>query len=224
MGGALAGLVILVIGDGHMSSRDYLATTLHNLLIANGAEVDTYGMCGTIAADWIYKVTAPCRVERHGANGVTYGNTVSPTWVLGELIEQNHPNLVLIELGDGMAGYDKPKLPKSWIADQVREFVGRIAARDVSCVWVGPTWGNPDSGYHKTVARVREMSDFLSRIVAPCGYVDSTKFAKPGEWATVDGQHFTHSGYRKWAIDIAEAIVEMRDQFHANMTEAAVRK
>jgi hypothetical protein len=212
MGGMLAGLVILLIGDSHMSNPDYLVRSLHNGLTSEGAVVNTYGMCGVAAADWIYKVTAPCRAERHGTAPATYGRSVAPTWVVGDLITENQPNLVMVQLADAMAGYDKAELPRPWIYDQVRQLVQRITARNISCVWIGPTWGDPNSGYHKTVARVREMSDFLSQIVAPCGYVDSTKFAQPGEWQTVDGQHFTAAGYRKWGTDISEAVVRMRGQ------------
>ena len=140
MGGVLAGLVILLIGDSHMSSRDYLDTTLHDTLITEGAVVHTYGQCATNAADWIYKVTAPCRAERHGTAPAIYGNTVMPTWVLGDLIAQNHPNLVMVELADTMAGYDKADLPRPWIYEQVHEMVGRITAQHISCVWIGPTW------------------------------------------------------------------------------------
>jgi hypothetical protein len=212
MGGVLAGVVVLMIGDSHMSNPDYLVTTLHNALTAEGAAVNTYGQCATNAADWIYKVTAPCRAERHSAAAATYGRTVAPTWTIGDLIAENHPGVVVVELADTMAGYDKPDLPKPWIYEQVRQLVGRITTQHISCVWVGPTWGNPDSGYHKTVARVREMSDFLSEIVAPCAYVDSTKFSKPGEWPTTDGQHLTLAGYRKWGADIADAVVSLRSQ------------
>jgi hypothetical protein len=141
-----------------------------------------------------------------------YGRNVAPTWTLSELIAQQHPNLVVVELGDTMAGYDKPELPKAWIADQVKELVGRVAAPQISCVWIGPTWGNPEMVFHKTVARVREMSDFLSQIVAPCGYIDSTKFAEPGEWQTTDGQDFTAAGYRKWATDIVRSVVQMKSR------------
>ena len=119
---------------------------------------------------------------------------------------------MVVELADAMAGYDKPELPKPWIYDQVRELVGRITSQNISCVWIGPTWGNPESSYHKTVTRVKEMSDFLSEIVAPCGFVDSTKFAQPGEWRTVDGQHLTTASYRKWGTNIAEAVVQMKGQ------------
>jgi hypothetical protein len=212
MDGVLAGLVILMIGDSHMSNPDYLVTTLHNDLAAQGAVVNTYGQCATNAADWIYKVTTPCRAERHDSASAIYGRTVTPTWTIGDLIAQNQPNLVVVELADTMAGYDKPDLPRPWIYEKVRQLVGHITAQHISCVWVGPTWGNPDSGYHKTVARVQEMSDFLSQIVAPCAFVDSTKFAKPGEWPTVDGQHLTPAGYRKWGADIAGTVVTMRSQ------------
>jgi hypothetical protein len=49
MNGLLAGLAILVIGDSHMVSNDYLITTLHNALLEQGATVNSYGMCGTTA-------------------------------------------------------------------------------------------------------------------------------------------------------------------------------
>jgi hypothetical protein len=210
MSGALAGLVFLVIGDSHMSSPDYLDQTLHDALTAQGATVNTYGMCATNASDWIAKVTTPCRAERHGDNKPVFGKSVTPTWVLTDLMEQIHPNVVVVELADTMAGYDHPELPRPWIYDQVHQLIGRITARHASCVWVGPVWGMENSGYHKTVTRVREMSQYLSQIVAPCAYIDSTRFSQPGEWPTIDGQHLTAVGYRKWGADIAAQIVQMK--------------
>ena len=210
MAGALAGLAILVIGDSHMASPDNLVTTLHNTLMNEGAEVSTYAMCASMPGDWIYRVTAPCRAERHGNRSATFADGVAPTWVVSDLIAQNHPDLVIVELADTIAGYDKAELPKPWIQDQVRALVQRISVKNVSCVWIGPSWGNPESTYHKTTTRVKEMSDFLASIVAPCGYIDSTKFAQPGEWRTVDGQGLTHNGYRKWGADIASALVQLR--------------
>ena len=212
MDGALAGLVILVIGDSHMSDPAYLVKTLHNRLLANGAAVSSYGQCGVNAEDWVSKVTAPCRAERRGDNVHAFDRSVAPTWMLRELVAANRPNLVIVELGDSMAGYDQSELPKAEIQAQVKALVGTLAAQNISCVWVGPTWGDPASPYRKTVARVKEMSDFLSQTVAPCGFIDSTKFAQPGEWPTVDGQHFTASGYRKWGSGIADAVVAMRSQ------------
>ncbi len=49
MNGALAGLVILVLGDSHMAGPSYLISTLHEALEAQGATVSSYGMCGASA-------------------------------------------------------------------------------------------------------------------------------------------------------------------------------
>jgi hypothetical protein len=210
---ALAGLTILVIGDSHMAGRDYLLTALHDQLEAQGANVSSYGMCGASAGDWIYKTTVSCgRGEHHGNQPPVFeSNKVVPTWSLNDLIQQNHPNLVVVELADAMAAYGA-EFPRPWIYDQVRALTGRIKADNIACVWVGPIWGNPGPPYFKTEARVKEMSDFLAQNVAPCRYIDSTAFASPGQWPTTDGQHLTASGYRAWGADIAAAIVRLKGE------------
>jgi hypothetical protein len=214
MGGALAGLVILMIGASHVAMPNYLITSFHEALEAQGATVHSYGMCGGMAADWVLKVTAPCRAERHGTSPPMYVTKSEPTWLMNDLIDQNHPNLVIVELGDTMAGYDNPQLPKAWIYEQVHQLVERIASHRVPCVWIGPIWGDPKSAFHKTDARVVEMSQFLATAVAPCGFIDSTRFARPGEWATTDGQHLTQDGYRKWSANLVAALIQMKSQLH----------
>ena len=211
---ALAGLIILAIGDSHMAGREYLLTHLHDQLEADGATVHSYGMCGASAGDWIYKTTVSCgRGEHHDKlPPVTDRNHVVPTWGLDDLIRQNHPNLIVVELADAMAGYGSPEMPKAWIYDQVRALTGRIKAQNIPCVWVGPIWGNEGPPYRKTVSRVTEMSQFLSQTVAPCHYIDSTRFARPGQWPTTDGQHLTETGYREWGQDITNAIAQLRAQ------------
>jgi len=63
---ALAGLVVLVLGDSHMAGRDYLIASLHDALLAEGASVHSYGMCGASADAWLQKTTVSCgRAERH---------------------------------------------------------------------------------------------------------------------------------------------------------------
>jgi len=214
MGGALAGLAILLIGDSHVATPNYLIASFHEALEAQGATVNSYGTCGGMAMDWVLKVTASCRAERHGAGAPVYTNKVEPSWSIDELIGENHPNLAIVVLGDTMAGYDKPELPKAWIYDQVHQLTGRIAAHNIACAWVGPIWGNAQSMFHKTDARVVEMSQFLSQSVAPCDFIDSTRFARPGEWPTTDGQHLTPGGYRKWSAGLVAALVQMRGRLH----------
>ena len=208
MNALLAGLTVLVIGDSHMVTRDYLITHLHDDLLAQGAQVDTFGMCGANAGDWVYPTTVSCgKAERIGKAGPQINRAPgSPTYQIDAVIDRVHPNLVVIEMGDTMAGYGQASFPQGWIYQQVHALTGRIAAHNVPCVWVGPPWGSEGSSYHKTFARVKEMSEFLATAVAPCRFIDSTQFSKQGEWPTIDGQHLTTSGYKAWGADIAAAL------------------
>jgi len=212
MSGALAGLAILVIGDSHMAGREYLITPLHDGLEAAGASVQTYGMCGASADAWLYPMTVACgRAERHDTGPPITDTSGKPamTWTINDLLNKHHPNLVIVELGDAMAGYGAPQMVKPWIYGQVHALTGRIAASGASCAWVGPGWGNEAQ---KSAARVREFSDFLAQTVAPCLFIDSTQFSRPGQWATTDGQHFTAAGYRLWSADIVNAVVRLKTE------------
>ncbi|HVH82099.1 MAG TPA: SGNH/GDSL hydrolase family protein, partial [Stellaceae bacterium] len=137
----------------------------------------------------------------------------TPTYQVDALIAKTHPNLIVIEMGDTMAGYGQKDFPQAWIYQQVHALTGRVAAQNVPCVWVGPPWGSEGSSYHKTFDRVKQMSEFLATAVAPCRFIDSTQFSKPGEWPTIDGQHLTGSGYKAWAGDIGQSIDQMASQF-----------
>ena len=214
MNSLLAGLAVLVIGDSHMVTRDYLITTLHNDLLAEGAKVDTFGMCGANAGDWVYPTTVSCgKAERHGKAGPEINRMPgSPGYQIDAVIDRVHPNLIVIEMGDTMAGYGQTSFPQAWIYQQVHALTGRIAAHDIPCVWVGPPWGSEGSSYHKTFARVKQMSEFLSTAVAPCKFIDSTQFSKQGEWPTIDGQHLTSSGYRAWGADITASLTQLAPQ------------
>jgi hypothetical protein len=213
MNALLAGLAILILGDSHMVERDYLITTLHDDLVAQGATVDTYGMCGASAGDWVSPATISCgRAERHGDNAPQIEQSESSAWKLDDLVAKHHPDLIVIEMGDAMAGYGQATMPRAWIYQQVRTLTGRIAAQNIPCAWVGPPWGSEGSSYPKTFARVREMSDFLSTAVAPCHFIDSTQFSAQGEWLTIDGKHLTETGYRAWGADIAAAVDRLASQ------------
>jgi hypothetical protein len=212
MNGALAGLVILAVGDSHMV---YMVSPLHEALEQEGAIVNAYGMCGAMATDWLTRTTTQCFAERHDKGPTIVKNQPAPSWLLTDLIAKDHPNLVIIELGDNMGGYGTlPALPRDFIVNQVNDILAPIKARNLPCVWIGPPWGNDSQAYHKTNARLKELSQFLSQIVTPCAYVDSTGFAQPGEWQTLDGEHLTQPSYHKWAMDISGAIVRLKGQVH----------
>jgi hypothetical protein len=214
MNALLAGLAVLIIGDSHMVTRDYLITTLHDDLLAQGATVDTYGMCGANAGDWVYPATVSCgKAERHGKDAPEINRTSgTPTYQVDALVAKTHPSLIVIEMGDTMAGYGQHDFPQAWIYQQVHALTSRIATQNVPCVWVGPPWGSEGTSFHKTFARVKEMSEFLSTAVAPCRFIDSTQFSKEGEWPTIDGQHLTPAGYKAWGADIAASLDQMAGQ------------
>lgn len=212
MSGALAGLAILVIGDSHMV---YMGSPLHEALERQGATVNTYGMCGAMATDWLARSTTQCSAERHENGPTVLKYTTSSGWLLTDLLAKNHPNLVVVELGDNMAGYGTlPALPRDLIAGQVQQFLAPIKAQNLPCIWIGPPWGNETASYHKTTTRLKELSQFLSQAVAPCSYVDTTAFAQPGQWPTLDGEHLTQPAYHQWSDAIAGAIVRLRGHLH----------
>jgi hypothetical protein len=212
MNGALAGLIILAVGDSHMV---YMASPLHEALAQEGAVVNAYGMCGAMPGDWLTRTTTQCSAERHDTGPAIQKNQSTPSWLLTDLIAKDHPNLVVIELGDNMAGYGTLQtLPRDFIADQVNQFLAPIKARNLPCLWIGPPWGNDTQAYHKTTTRLKELSQFLSQVVAPCAYIDTSSFAQPGEWPTLDGEHLTQPAYHKWSLDIAGAIVRLKGHLH----------
>jgi lysophospholipase L1-like esterase len=214
MSGALAGLAILLLGDSHMAGPSYLIASLPEALVAQGATIDTYGMCGASADAWLQRTTVSCgRAQRHNTERIIADNGKQEyTWTISDLLAQHHPNLVIVEAADALGGYTSPSLPKGWIYDQVHALATRIKAANAACVWVGPVYGDVNSPYHKADDRVRDLSQFLSQSVAPCVYVDSLQFAKPREWPTTDGQHLTSTGYRAWGADIANAVVNLKAQ------------
>ena len=204
----LAGLTVLIIGDSHMATPGYLISTLHDDLANRGAVVYSYGACGVTSGAWVKKTPSSCGTAvrlKDGPVDVDNAATAS-TQPIDDLMKTHNPNLVVVINGDTMAAYNTPIFPKAWIWQEVSLLTKNIKKSGVSCVWVGPAWGSEGGQFGKNFPRVKEMSGYLSEIVAPCIYVDSQKMSKPGEWRTFDGQHFKPAGYREWGSAIGEAI------------------
>lgn len=206
---ALAGLVMLIIGDSHIAGTWAFNDALVNLLVGQGAQVHAFGVCGSSPANWINPALNPCgRGERH--NGEPAKIEADPRlrgWTLPDLIGRYSPNLVVIEFGDTLAGYGvMPTLPRQLIQEQVHDLLISVKARNLPCIWIGPPWGSEGGPYKKTYARVKEVSDYLSQIVAPCHYIDSLEFSKPGQWPTRDGIHLTPPGTEIWDKYIVSSI------------------
>lgn len=209
MGGALAGLVILVIGDSQMMG---MLPTLHGELMGAGATVYSYAVCGSTPEDWIMLSTASCgTLERQGNAPAVRTTKSGPGWNVADLIAQHHPSLIIVELGDAMAGYGG-HLELGWVHEQISGLTGKLAASHVSCVWVGPPWGEDKRPFRKTVAQVEDISRLLAQSVAPCRYIDSTTFSRPGEWQTRDGSHLEPDGLRRWSVAIVASVERLQSQ------------
>jgi len=204
----LSGLNILVLGESHMSISNYLISNLPNELVEKGAKVFSYGACGASAGDWLKTKSVPCSASRVDVGTIRERpSDVATTQPISNLITKHQPNLILLIMGDTMASYDSNTIPKSWVWQTVSALTHEIKAQGMRCVWVGPPWGEDGGKYKKTNARVREFSDYLSTIVAPCTYIDSLSFAKMGEWKTFDGEHFDKWGYESWSKSITNALI-----------------
>jgi len=205
----LAGLTVLVIGDSHVTTKDYLASTLHDSLMQQGAKVYSYGACGSLSSDWMKNTRPACGSAFRLDSGPLRVRTgeVAFTKPLPELVKEHHPDLIIVVNGDTIAGYKDKVIPKAWIYGQVTTLTKGIQDSGARCVWVGPGWG-ADGVFQKKDARVKEMSDYLAGIVHPCVYIDSLKMSSPGEWETIagDGQHYLPSGYKAWGSAITTAI------------------
>ena len=55
-----AGMSILLIGDSHLAAPGYLITTLQDDLVKQGAVVQTIGVCGSNAGDWLKATPSTC--------------------------------------------------------------------------------------------------------------------------------------------------------------------
>ncbi len=207
----LAGLTILMLGDSHFATQGYLVTTLQDALIQQGAHVVTEAACGAPASVWAEGGIAPCgyaeRVELGPIKKDNSNHAHVP--VFETLVAKYHPNLVVIGSGDTMAGYAQAALPAEWIGEQIKDITRRIQAANLPCLWIGPGWGTEGGPYFKNYARVQQINAYLAANVAPCRYIDSTKFAAPGEWPTFDGQHYTLPAYQKWGLALDQQIVAL---------------
>ncbi len=202
----LAGLTLLVIGESHMTLAQYLREPLHAALLAKGAQVHSVGACGASPARWLKPTPIDCGADQVGKQKAVVQGREAKTTPITELIAKDKPSAVVIIIGDTMGSYDKPAFPKTWAWQEITALTKAVAATNTPCVWVGPAWGTEGGKYGKNHPRTQLLSKFIEANSAPCTYVDSLTFSKPGEWPTTDGQHYTQAGYAAWSESIVSAL------------------
>ncbi|MBN3854971.1 MULTISPECIES: SGNH/GDSL hydrolase family protein [unclassified Paraburkholderia] len=203
----LLGLSVLVIGESHLTLNNHLREPLVQSLQAQGAaHVHVVGVCGASPGRWLKSTPGDCGADQVDQRPATVLGKEAHTTPIADLIHADKPNLVVVIEGDTMGSYDKPAFPKAWAWQEVTGLTKAIADTHTACVWVGPGWGSNSGQFAKSDDRVRELSAFLANNVAPCSYIDSTTFAKPGQWQTLDGEHYTQMGYVAWSKAIANAM------------------
>ena len=212
---ALAGMVMLIVGDSHIAAAGFFNEPLQDALLSQGAQVHSFGVCGAAASDWISPAPIVCgRGEKHNNQPAKIETKRDLRgWSLPTLINRYNPNLVVIELGDTIAGYGvMPNVPRDLIAEQVHDLLVPIKARHLPCIWIGPPWGTEGGPYKKTNLRVKEVSDYLSQIVGPCHYINSLRFSQPGQWPTRDGLHLTEAGTEMWDKYLVSSIDQIAEE------------
>lgn len=208
----LAGLSILIIGDSHMSNAGYLVDSLHVPLVQAGAKVHSLGVCGSVPGDWTKVVQSHCGgADRVNDGPITFIGSAAATVPVKDVIAKEKIDLIIVVQGDTIGGYKQAPYPRAWAYQQVSALTKDIASSGAACAWIGPAWGTEGGKFGKTFEGVKTVNTFLSSNVAPCTYIDSTTFSKPGAWRTVDGQHFTDTGYKYWGNAIVKAIQEAPD-------------
>jgi hypothetical protein len=204
---ALAGLTLLVIGESHLTLNNYLREPLQKALLAQGAaHVHTVGACGASPGRFLKATQVDCGADQVDNKPAVVLGKEAKTTPITELIQKDKPDVVIVIMGDTMGSYDKPTFPKTWAWQETTGLTKAIASTNTTCIWVGPAWGTEGGPYSKNNARTMELSKFLASNVAPCEYIDSLKFSKPGEWQTLDGEHFTQVGYAGWTKGIITAL------------------
>lgn len=202
----LAGLTLLIIGESHMTLPQYLREPLNQALVAQGAQVHSVGACGASPARWLKATPVNCGADQVNTNTAVVQGQEAMTVPITDLIKKDKPDVIVVVIGDTIGSYGNPAFPKSWAWQEITSLTKAIASTQTKCVWVGPAWGSVGGEFSKDDVRTQLVSKFLEANVAPCTYIDSLTFSKPGEWKTLDGQHFTQAGYAAWSKSIASAL------------------
>lgn len=199
------GTKVLEIGDSHTVGT--FGQELDKKLRSTGAQVATYGSAGASASNYIKGTPTTYGYSEHHADGTTsttpYGQSHA-TPKLEELIEKEHPNVLVINLGANFRGAGKDGI------DQQVASLGEIAKKhNIPIVWVGPPKTKQDTA--DGGGSIQRFDQTMHDAVAPYGtYVASSQFTPQYVGQDPAGIHYTGPQgaevSRRWADGVFGAI------------------
>ncbi|MBT9586509.1 hypothetical protein IV102_24410 [bacterium] len=168
---------VLVIGDSHTAGA--YGNELDRQLRARGAQVHTIGSSGASASNFINGRGTTVGYAEHGTDGRVQRTARHATPKLEDLIQQDRPDTIVVNLGANFRGASPAQLQS-----QVRS-LGEVARRhNIPIKWVGPP--KPRQADAGAVQRFDEQ---MAAAVAPFGeYISSVPYTP--EYAGGDGVHY----------------------------------
>lgn len=190
-----SGSKVLVIGDSHTAGA--FGDELDRLLRAKGASVHTVGSSGATADNFITGKGTTVGYADHKTNGQTEKTAAHATPKLENLINEDKPDTIIVNLGANFRGAGP-----SGIKKQVDE-IGQIAKKHgIKITWVGPPTTRQDESNRSSLQKFDEE---MKAAVAPYGsYVSSAPFTP--KYSGGDGVHYSAEAAKQWAAGVAGAV------------------
>ncbi len=233
---------VLVIGDSQ-TQKDFGEGLFEEL--DKSYDVHSYGICNANATTWTGTMSAQALrndcgiapssdpiIGRHSHGPATAPLSsdellgVRVGGMLEGALKHHNPDLVLIQLGDGMASGYAGEIDEQRIKSQVATIVSKLetlAPNVPQCQWVGPTFGEDKSasrpGWTKrdeqVVAINKAIAEALAEQNVNCTLIDGSVNSLKGELGTdftVDGMHLTPNAARTWASYVGRHVPSVSGQ------------
>ena len=199
-------LNILQIGDSHTvgSFGESLYHELKNNL--NTKKLRSIGLAGSSGKHWS-AANKLDRTLRYGYIDRPKMKKILPTGTVDQLsntINQEKPDILIIELSDNFAGYSLKKSYAALAREEIQKILTQISLskkKPTECFWIGPSWTDKENNpYKKTNARAQEIAKIIeTQIAGRCTFIDSLKIIKKSELTTTsDGLHFDKKSGELW--------------------------
>ena len=184
---------VLVIGDSHTAGL--YGDELDRQLRSRGAQVHTVGSSGASASNFISGRGTTVGYADHGMDGRTQKTASHATPKLEELISQDKPDVIVVNLGANFRGAGE-----AGIQSQVRS-LGEVAKRhNIPIKWVGPP-----KPARPNMEAVQRFDQQMAAAVAPYGeYISSVPYTP--EYSGGDGLHYSGTRGKQLAQQWAQGI------------------